>query len=257
MLAIIAGIDKSARQRVEEKNSRVMEAMKEDPLKDLPEVVWVPKHPYLEQLSDYSVPPPESFWDNWPKNVIPNLADRSSWISAPALLELATELDYHRPLLVQWACSQLEVGADIGARNNGRMAFIGENYSTAVEHGKLLADGLADWLSKGLALGPYSEDNIPFTDYRVSPMSVVPKPNGAGRICVDLSAPHIADVADAIAKGLVISVNDSIDKNNFKSAGVSTVDVLDLLQQFGPGVYFSKQDWSDAYKHIKAGLVIY
>ena len=93
------------------------------------------------------------------------------------------------------------MGADVGARVNGRTAYVGENYNTAIQYGHLLTDGLCDWLSKGLALGLYSQDNIPFANYRVSPMSVVPKPSGAGRIYFDLSSPHTSDMVEAVAEG--------------------------------------------------------
>ena len=214
--------------------------MKQSGLPPAPPPTWQPKYPEIRRLEDYSQIPDDSFWDSWPVNFSP-LDSRESWISASALFELATSIDFHRPILLRWACDTLKEGADIGARGAGRASYKGENYSSSTQYGHLMVDGLADWLSKGLALGPFLPSDMPFGEFRVNPMSIVPKPSGAGRICIDLSAPHPRDYLGEGEEP--VSVNASINKDEFKSAGVSTVDVLWMLQSFGPGVWFSKQDW--------------
>ena len=91
--------------------------------------------------------------------------------------------------------------------------------------------------------GPYDWDNLPFPKVRVNPMSVQPKPNGSGRIVMDFSAPHLPASSIDVNGPSPISLNASINKEDFKSSGSSTRHVLRQLLYWGPGVYFSKIDW--------------
>ena len=61
----------------------------------------------------------------------------------------------------------------------------------AITGGTLLCNALCDWIDKKLVLGLYDPDELPFSSPRINPMSLAPKPNGAGRIVVDMSAPHL------------------------------------------------------------------
>jgi hypothetical protein len=67
---------------------------------------------------------------------------------------------------------------------------------------------------------------------------VRPKPDGAVRIILNLSAP----------KGS--SVNDGIDSALFPAAMSSTEQWLGVLERTGRKCLIMKMDWSDAYKHI-------
>ena len=64
-----------------------------------------------------------------------------------------------------------------------------------------------DWLAKGLALGPYSADNI-------------------CKICMDLFAPHLKEDEVNGHRESAISIIAGSDKDRFKSDRVSTVNVL-------------------------------
>ena len=217
---------------------------------DPPVVTWKPKCPMLPILDDYSGLAPPGYWDLWPKNTPTDIYNRSSWISHAELNALAQELKYPLPLNLAWAVKTLKEGADIGVEGAGRLAFAGKNYATAVAGGKLLCDAMCDWVSKGLVLGPYAPDELPFSDPRISPMSLAPKPNGAGRICVDMSAPHLPSDKVDLNGSTPVAVNAGIDPKRFPSTGVSTLHVLKQFHALGPNCFFSKQDWSDAYKHI-------
>ena len=105
-----------------------------------------------------------------------------------------------------------------------------------------------------MIIGPYDWDEIPFPQVRVNPMSVQPKPNGSGRIVMDFSAPHLPASEVDIDAPYPISLNASINKKEFKSTGCATKDVLRQLLYWGPGVFFSKLDWQDAYKHVKVNI---
>ena len=116
--------------------------------------------------------------------------------------------------------------------------------------GKLLSDSMCDWVWKKLVLGLYDPDNLLFINPRVSPMSIAPKPNGAGRIVVDMSAPQLPADRVNIYGTSPIALNAGTDPKKFPSTGVSTLHVLKQFHALGPNCFFSKQDWSDAYKHI-------
>ena len=209
----------------------------------IPVQTWKPKCPSLPILKSYAEDPPADYWLHWSHNSPQNLSGRKSWISSSRLTDLCNMLDYHRPLELRWAVQTLVHGACIGATGRGRIPFSAENYPTARSEGHLLADSMNDWLSKNLAVGPYDEENLPFKQVRVNPMSVQPKPNGSGRIVMDFSAPHLSLEEIANGGNTAISLNASIDKSKYRSSGVATIDVLKQLQYWGPGCYFSKLDW--------------
>ena len=53
-----------------------------------------------------------------------------------------------------------------------------------------VADSPQTAVKDGIMYGPLRVDQIPWEDYKVSPMSVRLKPNGAARIIMNLSFPH-------------------------------------------------------------------
>ena len=218
---------------------------------NIPKQAWTPKCPELMVLKSYSGKPPSDYWSSWAANRPSVISDIKSWIDPDKLRQLAEDLGYHRPQELSWACNILRHGANIGARGAGRLPYVGRNYPTSESEGHLLADSMNSWIKQNLCIGPYDSDKLPFPVIRINPMSVQPKPNGSGRIVMDFSAPHRDTHEVNIDSDTPISLNSSIDKSLFKSSGVSTIHVLKQLQYWGPGVYFSKMDWRDAYKHVK------
>ena len=112
-----------------------------------------------------------------------------------------------------------------------------QNYPTASLKGHLLADGLNDWLKKGLDLGSFDSETLIFKTICINPRSVQPKQNGLGCIVMDLSAhplvhrlitPHLGCKRVSIDSYLPISLNVSRDQEKFKISRVSTIDVLNL-----------------------------
>ncbi len=78
-------------------------------------------------------------------------------------------------------------------------------------------------------------------------MGIQLKPNGAGRIIVDMSHPHLKGKLDVYGT-VPLSCNASIEKKNFPAEMSSTRDIVEILLRHGPGASFCKQDWADAYK---------
>ena len=213
---------------------------------------WKPKCPELPVLSGYAENPPSSYWRSWPVNNVLAPQPRS-WISSRAIRRLAEVTGYGRDSNIDWAVKVIESGALVGARGAARLGHDAKNYVSAIDHGHLLADALGDWIKKGLILGPFTYDDLPVTDPRVSPMSVVPKPSGHGRIVVDFSAPHVQN--PDLEGSSPVSVNDGIKIEDFPCGGSSTKDVLKRLYLFGRGCTITKQDWSDAYKVLILAII--
>ena len=112
----------------------------------------------------------------------------------------------------------------------------------AITGGTLLCDALCDWIDKKLVLGLYDPDELPFSSPRINPMSLAPKPNGAGCIVVDMSAPHLLVDKVNIHGSTPVTLNAGIDPKQFPSTGVSTLHVLKQFHALGPDCFFSKQD---------------
>ena len=86
-------------------------------------------------------------------------------------------------------------------------------------------------------------DNI-----RVSPSSLDVKPTGMGRVCVDMSHPHLPRDWVNLEGTEPTSVNSGINMENFPVSMITTKSILERCWMAGPGSYLAKQDWADAYK---------
>ena len=213
------------------------------------------KNPEIPELHEYSDNIGDEFWAKWPSNK-PTGEKLVSWISHVKLRNRAEKAGYSDKVMLDYVCTSLRDGATLGTRGSARLPSAPKNkgklsnYDSAYEHGALMGDSLASWVKQGLVWGPMTKEELPWTDPKVSPMSVEIKPSGAARIIVDLSSPHLKTVD--LDSDIPSSVNSGIDIEDFPMEGVTTVDVLKALVKLGKGnVVISKQDWSDAYKHIK------
>ena len=80
---------------------------------------------------------------------------------------------------------------------------------------------------------------MPFEEYKVSPMSVRPKPGGKIRLIVDLSSPHgVPSDSD-----LPNSVNNGIDPSKLKTKMSSITQVCERIWRTGYPAEFVKIDW--------------
>ena len=213
------------------------------------------KNPEISKLEKYSENIDPGYWSNWPSNK-PSDVHPASWIDHERLRERAEKAGYNNKVKLEYVCRTLRRGADLGTKGSARLpsepkkADKAPNYASAYEHGALMADALCSWVKQGLAWGPFTKEELPWDNPKISPMSVEIKPSGAARIIVDLSSPHLQNVD--LTSGLPSSVNSGINIEEFPMEGVTTSDILKALVKLGKGmVEISKQDWSDAYKHIK------
>ena len=98
-----------------------------------------------------------------------------------------------------------------------------------------------------LVIGPMRRSDLP-DNIRVSPSSLDVKPNGMGRVCVDMSHPHLPKSEIDLAGSMATSVNSGINMENFPVSMITTKSILDRCWMSGPGSFLAKQDWADAYK---------
>ena len=76
----------------------------------------------------------------------------------------------------------------------GRFPIFGRNDIPVSDHRYYVADKILVWLKMGICVGSLSESELPFSDYTVSPLTTLIKPNGRVHLTLDLSFPHNKDV---------------------------------------------------------------
>jgi len=197
-----------------------------------PAKVFKPKVP-LPTLESYEGDPGAEFWEQFPVNKKPG----KSLISAVKLRGLVMAVgtgDADRLALV---CKDLTVGADIGCTGRWRGPSRSSNAPSAMEFPREVTDAVASWVAAGFAIGPFEEDQVP-EGVKVSGIMTRPKPNGAVRIILNLSAPKGA------------AVNEGIELAAFPATMSSTGKWLAVLARAGRNALMIKMDWADAYKHI-------
>lgn len=205
--------------------------------KDIPELPdakkFKAKHD-LPVLHDYSKPAPDWFWHKFPSNL---KEEKSSLINADVLYCLAIECGYKDLDNLNKVCGWLKNGAVIGCKNPFRDPVTANNAKSAIVEGQKVTDSICDWINKGFVHGPIEQHLVP-ENAKFSGLMTRPKPNGAVRIILNLSAPEGS------------SVNDGIDSDEYPAFMSSTTDWLRVLNKAGLRCFISKTDFSDAYKHI-------
>ena len=196
---------------------------------------FVPKH-NIQKLSDYTVPPDESFWENFPSVSWEEAANIKGKIDYDLLWELGEQLDYPDLNSLKAACRDLEEGARLGVSPDHHMASTSTNALSALEHGEMVTDALAGWLESKFAMGPFSPEEVPFKMFRLSGLMTKGKPDGSVRIIVNLS------------KGNPCAVNDGIDKKDYETIMSSTEAWVRVMWRCGVDCRFCKMDWRSAYK---------
>ena len=178
--------------------------------------------------------PNANFWAQFPVNKDFN---RPALISATRLHSLAAAsgvADMERVLTV---CKDLSNGADIGCVGAARAGTRSKNAVGCKDYPEQISEAVAGWVLKGFAAGPFLENEVP-SGAKINSVMCRPKPNGAVRVILNLSAPA------------GVSVNDGIDTSLFPAVMSSTAKWIVVLNKAGRGALMTKVDWADAYKHI-------
>ena len=196
--------------------------------------VFVPKY-RLPAGNDGTGDPGLMFWANFPINRDLRGQSLISPIKLESLARAVVGVDMQQLELV---CGDLRNGADIGCRGAARGRTVSGNAAECKEFPGHITDAVASWLEKGFAAGPFEEAEVP-AGAKVIGMMCRPKPSGAVRVILNMSAPA----------GL--SVNDGIDGDEFPATMSSTAKWVAVLNTAGRGCLMTKADWSDAYKHIR------
>jgi len=208
-------------------------AFAELPLPPLPPTkVFKPKVP-LPVLEDYAGDPGVAFWEAFPANRRPG----RSLISAVKIRGLAMAVGVSDPAQLEAVCGDLTRGANIGCTGVYRLPSRSSNAPSALEFPREVTDAVASWVQAGFAVGPFLEEEVP-EDAKVNGIMTRPKPNGAVRIILNLSAPRGS------------CVNEGIDLAEFPATMSSTGKWLAVLAAAGRRAWMIKMDWADAYKHI-------
>lgn len=229
-----------------EKLRKAMEEAVEPPPPVVPE--YILKHPEIPVLQDYRVIPTD-WWDHWPSVPLPNKV--KSIVNVKKLRRRGQEANVD-PALLEKVCDRLDHGASLGARGAGRLPAIGPNHKNFFEMGSKSIDTMVGWLKSDppLMAGPMDFKELNNGDFRGNPLQSALKPNQGARVCVDQSWPHPKPSEKVDIFGTVpVSVNDSINKDLFKTKMISTQDVLVRLLWCSPDDLIAKIDLAEAYKH--------
>ena len=192
----------------------------------------------LPKLDNYRKAPSAHYWDMWPKLSWQEGQSIKSTIITGELRRLARQTHYPFPVLLNKICGDIEKGASMGVGADFQVPSTSTNAPSAFEEGEKVSDALADWVAKGLAIGPFEPKEVPFDKVKYSGLMTKKKPNGSVRIILNFS------------KGTPKSVNEGINGKDFPTAMASTEKWLRILLRCGKEGRFFKIDWASVYKQI-------
>jgi hypothetical protein len=201
--------------------------------------VFIKKFPEIPTLSNYQGMAPESFWENFPYQPIPEGV--TARVNAEALQDLMTglsdNLTIHQSNRGKKLLDDLTRGADAYQIRPLPAAII-PNASSAAEHGEMLTDKLASWVEAGIARGPFRYPPLP--GFRANSLMAIEK-NGSVRPVIHMTKPE----------GL--SFNDNLDEIRIEKVHMCMArDFGYALKEAGKGTMISKYDLKDAFKLIPA-----
>ena len=179
--------------------------------------------------------PGKEFWGKFPRQ---REQTGTVLVTAMKLMSLALAVGGVDMDMVKLVCVDLEQGADIGCRGGARDPTVSGNAASCQQYPEQITDAVGSWLEKGFAAGPFSREEVP-AQAKINGMMCRPKPSGAVRVILNMSAPDGK------------SVNDGIDAAEFPTVMSSTARWVEVLNKAGRGCLMTKADWADAYKHIR------
>ena len=207
-----------------------------------------PPYPYkykqLPIMKSYHGILDDKYWSLWEKN--PYSPKPNNWIRWSDLKREAEAVEYGQVHKLIKAEKILLEGAELGCKGNGRLPSKVENSPTVPINGSKVADTLMDWVTSKIVHGPFTKEELPFPEVKISPLGVQPKPGGKIRLVLDLSAPHGVDKNSTLPN----SVNMGIDSEELSTNMSSLKQVCERIWKFGYPAEFCKSDYNSAYKHV-------
>jgi hypothetical protein len=188
----------------------------------------------IRKLDRYDRDPGADFWADFPVN---RSMEGKSVICVKKLAALGEKLGLGGNELLAAVCRDLEHGADIGCVGPYRAPTSSRNARSALEAGEQVTDAVASWIKKGFVAGPFDAKECP-PDAKRNGLMCRPKPDGAVRVIMNMSAPKGA------------CVNEGIDADLFPAVMSSTWKWVSVLNAVGRQCRIMKLDWADAYKHV-------
>ena len=152
--------------------------------------VFTPKNRNLQILEEYPIGEDlgEEYCRGWYNN--PYKPDRGSFMDHTQIERIADEVGYKRRLKMKEIITNLRDGADLGITGEGRWPSVGVNNPSVAQYGERVADSLQSGILQGYIYGPIKEEDLPWFEVKVAPMTVRLKPNGTARIIIDLGWPR-------------------------------------------------------------------
>ena len=215
-----------------------------EPVTDLPDPPYPYKYPGIPIMGCYKEVLPDSYWDNWSFNGYSNR--ENNWIVWDKLEEEARRVGYPDEGKLGKVKEILVHGASLGCEGTGRLPTFMDNSPSVALNGSKVADTLNDWVASGIVAGPLRSCQMPFAEFKVSPMAVAPKPGGKIRIIVDMSSPHDIPKDSPLPN----SVNMGIDPTKLSTRMSSLQQVCERIYTVGYPCEMVKADYNSAYKHI-------
>ncbi len=151
-----------------------------------------------------------------------------------------TYLDGYRPNDPCYPASVLLAGIQYGVltryEGDNTTPTQQRNHTPAIEHERDLVELIQQELRLGRYIGPFDQNSLPYTFYKISPLSLVEKASSKWRIINDLSSPPLC------------SVNDGIKWQSVQWQSID--DALTLIHQMGRSCHLLKVDIKAAYRTL-------
>ena len=195
--------------------------------------VFVPKHPEIPLLLDYSLVAPASWWQHWPYLSWKQGRLLESPINPSRMVAWARRADHPDIGLVLEIARDLRYGCDLGTRGEFLCPSTSNNAPSAFEYGERVTDSIVDGIMTGIVMGPMEEKDIPFESVKVNGLMVKLKENGVARNCMNMS------------RGDPFCANEGMfNDERFEIRMSTTNEWLVSLHSAGKSCWFCKLDWS-------------
>jgi len=197
------------------------------------------KCPEIPTLQNYESPPPEEFWEKFPKRPLP--AKPTTRVNLPMLKarinRAAAGWTIHQKVKARKAIETLSKGGK-SFQKSVLPDITVPNAKSAFKHGELITDSIANFVKKGIIAGPF--DSPPTKRFRSNSIMAVEQKDKV-RLVLDMSRPAGR------------SFNDNVDKSKLDKVYMDTAKTFSYrLKDAGVGATMAKQDTQDAYKLVPA-----